>query len=65
MVGENGEARCECHRVSEALVLVPRTTAASALGISLEEVAAANVAKLRRRYPEGYSDEASVDRDKS
>jgi len=40
------------------------TTAASALGISLEEVAAANLAKLRRRYPDGYSDEASVNRAK-
>jgi len=32
---------------------------------SLEDVAAANLAKLRRRYPEGYSDEASVNREKS
>ena len=41
------------------------TTAAGAIGISLEEVAAANVAKLRRRYPDGYSDDASVNRAKS
>jgi NTP pyrophosphatase (non-canonical NTP hydrolase) len=38
------------------------TAAAGAVGVSLEEVAAANLAKLRRRYPEGYSDERSVDR---
>jgi NTP pyrophosphatase (non-canonical NTP hydrolase) len=35
------------------------TAAAGAAGVSLDEVAAANLAKLRRRYPEGYSDEAS------
>jgi NTP pyrophosphatase (non-canonical NTP hydrolase) len=35
------------------------TAAAGALGVSLDEVAAVNLAKLRRRYPEGYSDEAS------
>lgn len=38
------------------------TAAAGAAGVSLEEVAAANLAKLRRRYPEGYSDEASEKR---
>ena len=38
------------------------TTAADALGVSLEDVAAANLAKLHRRYPDGYSDEASVNR---
>ena len=36
-------------------------TAASA-GLTLEELAAANVAKLRVRYPEGYSDNASRER---
>jgi NTP pyrophosphatase (non-canonical NTP hydrolase) len=35
------------------------TAAAGALGVSLEQVAAANLSKLRRRYPAGYSDEAS------
>ena len=35
------------------------TAAAGALGVSLEEIAAVNLAKLSRRYPEGYSDEAS------
>ena len=39
------------------------TAAAGALGVSLEEVAATNLSKLRRRYPAGYSDEASVRRD--
>jgi len=38
------------------------TAAAGALGISLEDVAAANIAKLRTRYPGGYSDEASITR---
>jgi NTP pyrophosphatase (non-canonical NTP hydrolase) len=36
--------------------------AAGALGLSLEDVAAVNLAKLRRRYPEGYTDDASVNR---
>jgi NTP pyrophosphatase (non-canonical NTP hydrolase) len=38
------------------------TTIAGALGVPLEQVAAANVAKLRRRYPDGYSDERSAER---
>ena len=32
---------------------------ATSLGVSLDEVAAQNLAKLQRRYPSGYSDEAS------
>jgi NTP pyrophosphatase (non-canonical NTP hydrolase) len=32
------------------------TIAARSAGISLEEIAAANVAKLRARHPSGYSD---------
>jgi NTP pyrophosphatase (non-canonical NTP hydrolase) len=32
-------------------------------GLTLEEVAQANVDKLKRRYPEGFSEEASVNRD--
>lgn len=39
------------------------TTVAGALGISLENVAAANIAKLRTRYPDGYTDAGSVRRD--
>ncbi len=38
------------------------TIAAKSAGLTLDQVAAANVAKLRARYPEGYSDHASVDR---
>jgi len=41
------------------------TAAAGALGLSLEDVAAANLAKLRRRYPGGYSDDASANRPKA
>ena len=36
------------------------TAAAGAFGLSLEDVATQNLAKLRRRYPEGYSDDASL-----
>ena len=36
-------------------------TARSA-GVSLELVAAANIAKLRARYPDGYTDEKSLNR---
>ena len=39
------------------------TAAASALGISLETVASANIAKLRKRYPDGYADSKSIRRD--
>jgi NTP pyrophosphatase (non-canonical NTP hydrolase) len=39
------------------------TTAAGAVGVPLEDVAAANIAKLRKRYPDGYTDARSVDRD--
>ncbi len=38
------------------------TGIAAAVGVSLDEVAAANLEKLRRRYPDGYSDSASVQR---
>jgi len=34
-------------------------TVARSVGLSLDEIATGNLAKLRRRYPEGYSDEAS------
>jgi len=39
------------------------TTTAGALGVPLEHVAAANIAKLRTRYPDGYADANSVNRD--
>jgi NTP pyrophosphatase (non-canonical NTP hydrolase) len=35
---------------------------AQSAGISLEQVAATNVAKLQARYPQGYSDAASQER---
>lgn len=35
---------------------------AKTAGLSLEQVAATNIAKLRARYPSGYSDESSVKR---
>jgi NTP pyrophosphatase (non-canonical NTP hydrolase) len=35
---------------------------ANELGISLEDIATANIEKLRRRYPEGFSHEASKSR---
>src|SRR4051812_31619137 len=38
------------------------TIAAQSAGLTLEQVAAANVAKLRARYPDGYTDTASRER---
>lgn len=38
------------------------TEAAAALGYTLEEVALANIAKLKRRYPEGFDPERSKNR---
>ena len=38
------------------------TAAAGALGVSLDDVAATNLEKLRRRYPDGYADDASANR---
>ena len=35
---------------------------ATALGLSLDAVAAGNIEKLRRRYPEGFSAERSINR---
>jgi NTP pyrophosphatase (non-canonical NTP hydrolase) len=34
-------------------------TVASCLGVTLGEIAETNVEKLRRRYPDGYSDDSS------
>ena len=36
--------------------------AATALGLSLEEILEANIDKLRKRYPEGFATEKSIDR---
>ena len=38
------------------------TITAQSAGLSLEEVAEANVAKLKARYPEGYTDTRSRER---
>jgi len=35
----------------------------TALGIALDDVAFGNVMKLRRRYPDGFSEERSINRD--
>ena len=35
---------------------------AEALGISLEEVFERNIEKLKKRYPEGFSEERSINR---
>ena len=32
---------------------------AGAVGVTLDDVAASNLAKLRQRYPDGYTDDAS------
>lgn len=37
--------------------------AATACGLSLEAIARENVAKLRQRYPQGFSQERSINRD--
>lgn len=37
--------------------------AAAKLGFTLDDVAAANIAKLRKRYPDGFSTVASLHRD--
>ena len=36
--------------------------AATALGLSLGEIGAGNIEKLRRRYPDGFSEERSLNR---
>lgn len=38
------------------------TAVARSAGLTLDAIAAANLDKLRRRYPEGYSDERSRER---
>jgi NTP pyrophosphatase (non-canonical NTP hydrolase) len=38
------------------------TMTARSAGMTLEQIAAANLAKLRGRYPEGYTDAASRER---
>lgn len=36
---------------------------ASGLGVTLEEIAAGNIEKLRKRYPDGFATERSVNRE--
>ena len=36
--------------------------AATAIGVDLEDVMAANIEKLKKRYPEGFSSEKSINR---
>ena len=43
-------------------VLWYMTQLARLVGITLEDVAAANIAKLKERYPDGFSVEASINR---
>ena len=38
------------------------TIAARSIGVSLDDVARANIEKLRRRYPDGFSNDASAQR---
>lgn len=38
---------------------------ATECGLSLDHIAQANVQKLRKRYPDGYSDAAAVNKDNS
>lgn len=35
---------------------------ATAVGVRLDEIGATNIDKLRRRYPDGFSSEASINR---
>lgn len=37
--------------------------AATALGLDLDDVLAANISKLAKRYPEGFSEEQSIHRE--
>lgn len=39
------------------------TAIAAALGMDLEDIAQENILKLQRRYPEGYSDQRSMERE--
>jgi hypothetical protein len=38
-------------------------TLATTAGLSLEEIAVANIEKLKTRYPEGFSEERSIHRE--
>jgi NTP pyrophosphatase (non-canonical NTP hydrolase) len=55
----------ETHKVAEELgdVLWYAALVCDALGMTMSEVMEANIDKLRRRYPDGFSREESVNRD--
>ena len=36
---------------------------ATAMGVTLDEIAAMNISKLMKRYPDGFSEERSVNRE--
>lgn len=57
------ELDCEkqAEEVGDVLWYIAET--ASGLGLSLEEIATRNIAKLRARYPEGFDPERSIHRD--
>ena len=77
MCGESGEAidlykkhKMQGHELDrEAMiketgdVLWYVAETAAALGVTLEEVAERNIAKLRKRYPEGFTPEHSIHRE--
>ncbi len=77
LCGEAGECmellkkhRHQGHELNEAALKVELgdvawylAEAASALNLWLDDVAAANIAKLRKRYPLGFTAEQSINRD--
>jgi len=50
-----------CKELGDVLWYV--TTLASTAGLTLEEVARKNIEKLRKRYPDGFSQEKSINRE--
>lgn len=50
----------QAHELGDLLFYIARS--AAALGFTLSDVAAANLEKLHKRYPEGFSTEASKNR---
>jgi NTP pyrophosphatase (non-canonical NTP hydrolase) len=49
------------HELGDCLWYI--ATIATTAGISLDEVAKANIEKLKARYPEGFSEERSINRE--
>jgi len=52
-----------CKELGDVLWYV--ATLADTAGLTLEEVARGNIVKLRKRYPDGFSQERSINRDDS